>query len=281
MSFELVPLKSGVMSLRSLDNRETFHPVTGPRIEAELLHVQQQRLVERAAATTSTGGTFIVWDVGFGAAANMLAAVDALAGTDSRVEIHSFDKTTAPLEFALGHSAELDYFKGYEPILKRAVHENEHDVALTPRLRWRLHLGDFREVVKHAQLPAPHAIIYDPYSPVGNPEMWTLPHFTEVRNRLDPATPCLLTNYTRSTAVRVTLLLAGFIVGIGREVGEKAETTVASNCPELIAWPLPRSWLDRVRISRNSAPISRAPYSQEFITEADFRLLEKLPQFCE
>src|SRR5271168_1316865 len=104
MSFELVTLKSGVMSLRSLENRETFHPVTGPKAEANILHVQQQRLVERAAAITQAGGTFVVWDVGFGAAANVLAAVDALSRTDSRVEIHSFDKTTAPVEFALNHA---------------------------------------------------------------------------------------------------------------------------------------------------------------------------------
>jgi hypothetical protein len=41
----------------------------------------------------------------------------------------------------------------------------------------------------------------------------------------------------------VTLLLAGFYVGIGASVGEKAETTVASNSLELIERPLGRDWL--------------------------------------
>lgn len=277
MSFELVTLKTGVISLRSLENRETFHPVTGPKAEANILHVKQQRLVERSNELSSTGQPFVIWDVGFGAAANVLAAIEALERTGARAEIHSFDKTTAPLEFALMHASELGYLDPHQEKLHRVI--VERDIQLTPRLRWKLHLGNFCESVKSDSLPAPHAIIYDPYSPVGNPEMWTLAHFTEVRRRLQQETPCLLTNYTRSTAVRVTLLLAGFFVGIGCEVGEKAETTIASNRLELLKRPLERSWLARVRISRNSAPMNGASYSQAYISEEDFERLKNCPQF--
>ncbi len=277
MSFELVTLKSGIISLRSLENRETFHPVTGPKAEANILHVNQQRLVERSAALSATGGKFVIWDVGFGAAANVLATIEALEGAGSQAEIHSFDKTTAPLEFALTHTDELQYLKGHEKKLHQLI--SDRDVNITPHLRWKLHLGDFLETVKSESLPAPHAIIYDPYSPVGNPEMWTQDHFTQVRNRLNPDAPCLLTNYTRSTSVRVTLLLAGFHVGIGCIVGEKAETTIASNRLELLERPLEKSWLDRVRVSRNSAPMRGPTYSQANISDEDFERLKSLPQF--
>jgi tRNA U34 5-methylaminomethyl-2-thiouridine-forming methyltransferase MnmC len=276
-SFELVTLKTGIISLRSLENRETFHPVTGPKVEANILHVKQQRLIERSAALTAAGGKFVIWDVGFGAAANVLAAIEALEGSGSQAEIHSFDKTTAPLEFALTHADELGYFDGHERKLHQLI--SDRDVQLTPHLRWKLHLGDFRETVKSDSLPAPHAVIYDPYSPVGNPEMWTQDHFIQIRTRLNPDAPCLLTNYTRSTAVRVTLLLAGFFVGIGSEVGEKAETTIASNYLELLERPLQQSWLDRVRISRNSAPMTGLAYSQAHISEENLERLKNHPQF--
>ena len=104
--FEIVTLKSGVKSLRSVALRETFHPVTGPFAEANRLHVAQQRLAERCAAAAEN---FIVWDVGLGAGANALAAVEALAGCAGRAEIHSFDKTLAPFEFAVAHAEELEY----------------------------------------------------------------------------------------------------------------------------------------------------------------------------
>lgn len=273
--FELITLKSGVTSLRSLDNLETFHPVTGPRIEANILHVTQQRLAERCQAAT----TFVVWDVGFGAGANVLAAIEALrACTTTHIEIHSFDKTTAPMAFALGHAEQLGYLSAHTDDLKRLLTNGK--VQLEPRMQWHLHLGDFGEQLRtnHA-LPAPNAILYDPYSPVGNPEMWRLEHFRLLRERLDPDVLCLLTNYTRSTAVRVTLLLAGFHVGIGSEVGEKAETTIATNHLEALARPLDRQWLERVLVSRNAAPLRAETPPQTPITKADFEWLQGAPQF--
>jgi len=78
----------------------------------------------------------------------------------------------------------------------------------------------------------------------------------------------------------VPVFLAGFHVGIGSEVGEKAETSVASNDLQMIQRPLERSWLERVRISKNSAPMT-GPYTLAPISEEDFKRLEKCSQFQE
>lgn len=277
-SFELVALKTGVTSLRSLGNRETFHPVTGPAIEAQILHVDQQKLVSRAEETSDC---FVVWDVGLGAAANALAVVKALSSTRHPVELHSFDRTTGPLEFALKHVRSLGYLSGYEELLKNLL--KARSVQINPLFHWHFHLGDFRDqLAQSSDLPAPHAILYDPYSSTTNPEMWSLEHFGRIYQRLSPSRPCLLTNYTRSTAVRISLLLAGFSVGIGCEVGEKAETTIASNAPELLERPLDRRWLERVRLSRNSAPLRMDRFkgqANRTISLDDFERLQALPQF--
>jgi tRNA U34 5-methylaminomethyl-2-thiouridine-forming methyltransferase MnmC len=248
--FEIVTVQSGDRSLRSREFGETFHPVVGPMAEAVGLHVKQQRLVERAA---TAGGRFVIWDVGLGAAANAIAAIEALAkpvGTGVRVELHSFDLTADALRFALAHADELGYVAGHaaaiQALLARGVSEDGN-------LRWEFHAGDFRETMSVA--PAPHAVLYDPYSPQSNPAMWSLDHFTRLHARLVPEAPCLLTNYTRSTAVRVTLLLAGFFVGRGHATGEKDETTIATNDPALLELPLDLAWLERVRRSTNSAPL--------------------------
>jgi hypothetical protein len=74
-------------------------------------------------------------------------------------------------------------------------------------------------------------------------------------------------------------LLAGFYVGVGRSVGEKAETTVASNDLGLLEKPLTLDWLNRVRNSTNSAPLRAQVYSKSKISEADFERLKMLPQF--
>ena len=277
--FEIITLKSGLKSLRSVEYQETFHPVTGPKLEARILHAQQQRLLERSQNTPQ----FVIWDIGFGAAANVLAAIEALemspADSKTEIEIHSFDRSTGPIRFALSHAQDLGYLVGHEARLERLL--KQEVVQIGERISWKLHLGDFAEALKAgAPTPgAPHAILYDPYSPSGNPDMWTLEHFTRLWERLDAAVPCLLTNYTRSTAVRVALLLAGFYVGAGCEIGEKAETTIASNQLDLLERPLTARWLERVRISGNAAPLRTASYSKSGISDQDLKILQALPQF--
>ena len=112
--------------------------------------------------------------------------------------------------------------------------------------------------------------------------MWTLELFTSLRARWRDETPCLLTTYTRSTAVRVTLLLAGFYVGIGHATGEKDQTTIAANDPALLDRPLDRAWLEkRVYASTNSAPLraQAPPHGQAPISESDYAALRAHPQF--
>ncbi len=274
--FELVRLGGGVMSLRERANGETFHPVIGPMAEARALHVAGSRLVERAA---ESDGPFVIWDVGLGAAANAIAALEALlveprcAG--KTIELHSFDRTTAPLHFAVRHAAELGYLAPHAATLHRLLAGGVADAGL---VRWHLHVGDFRIPFHEGSPPAPHAIFFDPYSPQNNPTLWSLDAFHELHARLSPDAPCLLTSYTRSTAVRVTLLLAGFFVGRGCGIGEKDETTLAANDIELLAAPLDAAWLKRVRRSTHAAPLRDVP-EPGVISDAHFALLEQHPQF--
>jgi hypothetical protein len=270
--FELITLKSGHTSLRLLSNRETFHPVIGPEAEARALHVVQQRIVERSR----DHAPFIIWDVGLGAAANAVAALDALSGGGPDVELHSFDHTLAPLRFACDHSEHLVYIRPYRAAIEELI---DKGYARLGRARWYLHKADFRESLARSDLPAPHAIFYDPYSATSNPEMWTLEHFTKLRRALDDARPCLLTNYTRSTAVRSTWLLAGFYVGIGVGIGEKDQTTIASNELALLERPLSLDWLKQVAASQNSNPLREAGTVYGPMNAADFERLSQHPQF--
>ena len=271
--FEIVSLRSGIKSLRLVENQETFHPGIGPMAEARILHVEQQKLVERC----SIPGKFVIWDVGLGAAANAVAAIEALLGCKADVEIHSFDKTIAPLEFALEHANDLDYLLPHRACLAQLIVSNS--CPLSSNISWYLHRGDFREQMLRSDLPSPHAVFYDPYSSVSNQEMWTLDHFSELRRRLDEKVPCLLTNYTASSAIRVTWLMAGFYVGIGSGVGKKAETTVASNHIALLERPLASSWLATRPSSQSSAPLRNARHVAETISAADFEVLRRQAQF--
>jgi tRNA U34 5-methylaminomethyl-2-thiouridine-forming methyltransferase MnmC len=267
--YRIVKLANGACSVHSLAHHETFHPVIGPVAEAEALYVRQLRLVERLQHHT---GEFVLWDVGLGAAANALTALRAARDIPCSIHLLSFDHTLEPLDFALQHREALGYLAGYEPHLERLLHEQHcafQDGALT--VNWDMHLADFPALLAQPsalKLAQPHAIMFDAFSPAKNPAMWTQPLFANLFRLLAPDRPCSLPTYSRSTMLRVTLLLAGFFVGVGHATGEKEETTIAANTPDLLAEPLDRRWLERARRSSSAEPMWEPVYRQAPLSPA-------------
>ena len=293
--YQLVPLANGQQTLFSASYGEKMHPGLGPQAEAELLYVRQLQICERI----QTGaGEFVIWDVGLGGAANAIAALRALRESAGRLRLISFDNTSEPLAFALQHAAALNYPVGYEPQLAglldtRRVEFQNGKLAVN----WEFHLGDFPSLLaggsrceaaqlspssvsqQPSALPAPHAIFYDAFSPAKNPAMWTLPVFAGLFRALNPARPCALTTYSRSTLLRATLLLAGFFVGAGPATGTKEETTIAANDLALIAEPLNARWLERALRSSSAEPLREAAYTRAPLSSATAEKLRRHPQF--
>ena len=284
--YQLVQLANGARTLFSSAYAEKMHPGLGPQAEAELLYVRQLRICERLK---NHDGEFVIWDVGLGAAANAIAALNATKAIPGKLHLVSFDNSAEPLEFALKHAGDLGYPTGYEKQLavlleQRAVqfqNENCH-------VRWEFHHGDFPAMISsksaihnpQSAIPGPHAIFYDAFSPAKNPAMWTLPVFENLFRALDPARPCALTTYSRSTLIRATLLLAGFFVGTGHATGAKEETTVAANALDLIIAPLDARWLIRAARSASAEPLREPVYSRHPLSPATAEQLRRQPQFA-
>lgn len=295
-SYCLVYLRNGVCSIRSLAEAETFHPVIGPVMEAEALYVRQLHLPERVRETS---GEFVIWDVGLGAAANALTAIrlirDGLKGKPAQLRLVSFDHTSDAAAFALEHGAELGYVAGYESALAELI--RNHSVKFSDGLlqvEWTLEPGDFPVLLQgwsssfslsgagtpQRELPpAPHAVLFDPYSPKKNPAMWTVPLFADLFRQLDSQRPCALATYTRSTMARVTMLLGGFFAGVGHPSGLKEETTVAANRPDLLDEPLDRRWLKRAKSSHSAEPLGGPDYRQAPVSSETWERLRQHPQF--
>jgi tRNA U34 5-methylaminomethyl-2-thiouridine-forming methyltransferase MnmC len=279
-AYRIVKLASGAHSVHSLAHHETFHPVVGPVAEAEALYVRQLDLAERVRRQT---GEFVVWDVGLGAAANPLTVLRATRGLPCSLRVVSFDHTLEPLEFALQQTAHLPYLVGYEEHLhgllrtrQVSFRDGEQSVA------WEVHVADFPSLLSQPvaqSLPKPHVVLFDAFSPATNPAMWTQPLFAHLFQLLDPARPCALPTYSRSTMLRVTLLLAGFYVGVGHATGEKEETTIAANTPELIREPLDRRWLQRAHRSTSAEPMWEPVYRQAALAPGSWEKLQAHPQF--
>jgi len=289
--YELVTLVNGTRSVRDRATGETFHPVIGPAAEAEALYVRQLRLRERVGACP---GEFVIWDVGLGAGANSLTVLRHLRDVQGRLRIVSVDCTLEALAFAVEHADALGYFGDLVDVAGDLAAGAEYRVIEVGSLqvRWEVQVGDFPTLLaEHSgaesrpaslpgrTLPAPHAIMYDAYSPMRNPDMWTLPLFECLYRHLDPERPCALPTYSRSTILRVTLLLAGFYVGVGHPTGEKEETTIAANTPDLLDEPLDRRWLERALRSHSAEPLWKPKWQVSPLSLVSRDRLQRHPQF--
>jgi len=280
--YRIVKLACGAHSVHSLAHAETFHPVVGPVAEAEALYVRQLELVSRLERES---GEFVVWDIGLGAAANVLTVLRAVRHLPRSLRVLSFDHTLEPLAFALEHTRHLDYLVGYEGQLHHLLRDHRvefQDGALA--IAWELHLADFPSLVAQEAARAfakPQAIMFDAFSAARNPAMWPQPRFADLFALREPARPCALPTYSRSTLLRVTLLLAGFYVGIGHATGEKEETTIAANSLALIAEPLDRRFLARARRSNSAEPLWEPVYRQAPLAPETWEKLRQHPQFTQ
>ncbi|HUM10417.1 MAG TPA: MnmC family methyltransferase [Myxococcaceae bacterium] len=264
--FEAVILGSGEVSIRDRRSGEIMHPGLGPRREAELLYVEQTRLVERLSAAGAA--PLRVLDVGLGAATNALAVVDCAARVKgSALHLTSLERDDGPLRLALGDPERFPVQAAHREVLESLL--ARHSVE-RPGLRWTWREGDALDSLGLLEA-LQDVICFDPFSPEVNPALWTVEALRRFRQVLAPGG--LLSTYSASTRTRVTLLLAGFWVGTGATAAVK-ETTVASDGPAALQAPLGPRWLQRWR--RSSA---RAPHGVERLSPELERAVLAHPQF--
>jgi S-adenosyl-L-methionine-dependent methyltransferase len=317
-NYKLVQLVSGDYSLHSLTYGETFHPVIGPVAEAEALYVNQLQLRERlknhsgefviwdvglgaaANALTVLRATrdlacpirLVSFDCTIEPLAFALqhaAALGYFGGYENQTQAildhHAVQFTdgarTVNWQFHLGdfpawlaRLTVAGYSLSPRGTSGERAGERGSSKPLTSSPQPSPPLGDERE-----KTPPPHAILFDAFSPAKNPAMWTLPLFSNLFRQLDPQRPCALPTYSRSTIMRVTLLLAGFFVGVGHATGEKEETTIAANTLKLLTEPLDLRWLDRARRSHSAEPMVESVYRVAPLTPKSWEKLRAHPQF--
>ena len=161
----------GFASIRQISSGEIMHSRTPPLEEATKLYVEQSNLAERLKVSptddTRKVTPLIVWDVGLGAAANVMAAIHCYEETAQRgsirpLKIISFENDLDSLRLALRHS--YDFFPylrhdGPKAVLTKGAWQSEK----YPDLSWVLLQGDFLETISNAPAP-PDLIYYDMFS---------------------------------------------------------------------------------------------------------------------
>ncbi|MDQ3369972.1 MAG: tRNA guanosine(34) transglycosylase Tgt [Myxococcota bacterium] len=237
-AFALHPSPDGFTSIRHLASGEIMHSVNAPDDEARRVYVEQSTQLAAALAGTRP---LVVWDVGLGAAHNAMALIHALdaAPGHAAIELVSFEHDLDAFRLALANTGPFPHLRHPAPhvLAHRGAFERE-------RFTWTLHEGDFLQTFGAA--PQPDVVFYDPFSSKVDAALWTLATFRALFAFF--ARPVELFTYTSSTAVRSSMLAAGFHVARGVASGPKQETTIALARPGTALAGhalLGPAWLDR------------------------------------
>ncbi|HEY8835269.1 MAG TPA: MnmC family methyltransferase [Chthoniobacterales bacterium] len=222
--YEVHKAWEGFASIRQISSGEIMHSRTAPMEEARQLYVEQSHLSERLRASSENEPPLVIWDVGLGAAANAMAAIECYEQVQAArpLGIVSFENDLDSLRLALRHQEEFPYLRAdaVETLLAEGHWQSPKQAGLS----WLLVPGDFREAMTRA--PAPDLIFYDMFSTKTSAQLWTAATFQRVFESCAGRAAELFT-YTCSTANRAALIAAGFFVARGRNAGEKLETTIA------------------------------------------------------
>ena len=211
----------------------------------------------------------MLFDVGLGAGSNALAAWEESArapATARPLEIVSFERDLGALHLALSLPADdagaLGFTSDSAEAARALLAAGEHRSA---RTFWRLWQASCCRRWR-AERSAADIVFWDPFSPRANPELWTVEAFAAARARAGPR--CTLFTYSASTATRVAMLLAGWAVGVGDPIGNKAETTAAAVDERDLTRPLERRFLERLGRSQAPLPADAPPDARDRIAAA-------------
>ncbi|MCZ6628323.1 MAG: MnmC family methyltransferase [SAR324 cluster bacterium] len=263
MAYRLKRQSSGALALHNSANGETMHPVWGPWEEATRLYVQGSGLENLLAARPGQGDReeAVLFDVGLGAAANALAALECHARLRRRgpvrpLHLISFENDLEPLRFALAHAGQLGYLLGHEPCLEALAAEGRWSGAHGQS--WELRLGDFPRLIREEPRRA-DLVFFDPFSPRANPDMWSVATLEGIFRCRRPGGAMRLVTYSSAFSTRAALLLAGFHVGAGIALDGRRRATEAATNFSSLAEPLDLRWLNRWKRERDPWPCLTVP----------------------
>ncbi len=108
----------GFASIRQVSSGEIMHMRTPPMEEARSLYVEQSNLAERLGVSEEP---LVIWDVGLGAAANAMAAIQsyeaqARTGPLRPMRLISFENDLDSLRLALRHDHKFPYLRHGGPV---------------------------------------------------------------------------------------------------------------------------------------------------------------------
>jgi queuine tRNA-ribosyltransferase len=268
--YEIVVRADSNAAIRQRSSGEVMHSCNDPWSESMALYVEAPRITERLSQGSEP---FVIWDVGLGAATNAMAclsSLESLEGLDRPVVLVSFENDLDSLRLVLNNPKFFTHIRhpGPHVLLKDGSWQSKK-----APISWSLLHGDFAQ--RFTEAPQPHVIWYDPFSSKVDTPLWHGPLLSKILAHCGDTATSLHT-YSASTAIRATLLGAGWWVGSGPASGPKNETTTAFS-PAAHRHDVTRNLLDHRWLERWDRSDAKHPFG--FGSDFSLDSIRLHPQF--
>ncbi|MBR9675384.1 methyltransferase domain-containing protein [Candidatus Woesearchaeota archaeon] len=210
--FKEIKTKDGSVTYHNQEFDDYYHSISvGAVEEATKKYVAPAKLKENAT----------ILDFCFGLGYNSLASIQKLR----KASITGLEIDEEILEKISQVSVPKEYTKKYEIIKKASKEALEKKVYKDKNYDIRIVLGDAKKSVKELETGSFDAILFDPFSPKKNSDLWTKDVFDECFRVLKQGG--VLTTYSYARSVRENLKNAGFKVYDGPVLGRRSPSTIA------------------------------------------------------
>ena len=207
--------RDGSLSFFNESVQENYHSLSGAEEEA------RKKYAELVLEFLPIKDSLVIYDVCFGLGYNTSAVIDLVKNKELRFYCFEIDKQILE-KIPLLSPSFGSYFDVKEFVNGFLLRKEESLVREC--LFLNMVFGDVSEKV-HGVLELADFVLFDPFSPSKNPELWSVDLFKSLFNKMNPGA-CLFT-YSYAKLVRNNLVSAGFEVFDGPVVGRRSPSTIA------------------------------------------------------
>lgn len=212
---EKIITRDGTITFRCESVDETYHSMSGAEEEAREKYA---KLIEQHPIKKDE---IVIYDVCFGLGYNTAATIDEITEKKTRFYCFEVDKEILSKIPLINPS-----FKSYA-LIKEFTHNflaKQETELITPNTEIRMVFGKFEDRVNEMREFADY-VLFDPFSPKKNPELWSEEVFKSVYNKMTDES--YLFTYSCARQVRENMKKAGFEVLDGPIIGRRSPSTIA------------------------------------------------------
>lgn len=195
--------------------QDYYHSQSGAEEEAK------KKYAEPIKQDENKKDEIVIYDACFGLGYNAAAIIDTIRNKKLRIYCFENDKEILQKTLLLTPS-----FKSYS-LIKEFIHNflaKKQEELITPMVEIRMKYGDIQKKIKEKTEKADY-VIYDPFSPSKQPELWTKEIFKEIHKKMNKKGKLL--TYSCAKNVRKNLEETGFKVRNGPIIGRRSPSTIA------------------------------------------------------